>query len=199
MVCVPQFPQCHFWRAALSNHKLLCLFYRLVIFIVLVLYCLVGWRIVQGKRALESVESDGIALDTRSTEDYFETGHEVPDRGLIGSAGSRSAARSTSPFERPNLNCKWQASRSALSLRKYILMPVMFFVVLLVVWVAPTTNRIASLVDPGFVSFPLYLAVGSTGSLRGFWNGIVFLAVGMRSRQSQKRLEEGPSRLLSNI
>ncbi|OAA56294.1 cyclic-AMP receptor protein [Niveomyces insectorum RCEF 264] len=138
----------------------------LVIVIVMVLYCLVGWKIVKGKRALKSVEGDVIPLETRSSEkDSSETGHVQPRPGPA-------------------------ASRSALSLRQYILMPVLFFVVLLAIWVAPSTNRVASFVDPSYVSFPLYLAVGSTGSLRGFWNGVVFITVGMRSRQSQKRLEE---------
>ncbi|CAK7206226.1 hypothetical protein SEUCBS139899_009013 [Sporothrix eucalyptigena] len=200
----------------------------LVVAVVLVLYCLVGWKIVKGKRALKSVESDVIPLDLQQTaekddDDHSATtiGHAVSsrvlDNSIIPGAGaavsakawSRDGTESVSPL-RPlddtghyqnnanipfspsaaTFNSKnWQANRSALSLRQYLLMPVMFFIVLLAIWVAPTTNRIASFVDPEFVSFPLYLVVGATGSLRGFWNGIVFLAVGLRSRQSQRRLE----------
>ena len=216
----------------------------------MVLYCLVGWKIVKGKRALQSVESDTIAMETatRASEKDFDVhrvgSHELTQIGAPGpvvvttitssynsvrrSSGAESAAPSVAPLMRPadiyaeteidafadtdarfsNAHAhtqthspahtrsrhhaesrRWQASRSALSLRQYLLMPVMFFVVLLTIWVAPSTNRVASFVSPGYSSFPLYIAVGATGSLRGFWNGVVFLAVGMRTRKSAKKLE----------
>jgi biotin transporter BioY len=66
-------------------------------------------------------------------------------------------------------------------------MPVMFFVVLLAIWVAPTTNRIYSFVNPSFQDFGLLLAVGCTGSLRGFWNGVVFVTLGMKARRRRRR------------
>lgn len=211
-----------------------------------VLYCMVGWRIVKGKRALRSVESDVIPLDLQQAAEKDDDDHSTnttttnnntiglavsspngralgahtsihggisaiaspsspsPSHSHPGKAWSRDGTESVSPlrpvdgdYGSPNQypsspsfnNHKWQANRSALSLRQYLLMPVMFFVVLMVIWVAPTTNRVLSFVEPSFVSYPLYVAVGATGSLRGFWNGIVFLAVGMRSRQSQRRLE----------
>ncbi|KJR83065.1 cAMP receptor (Car4) [Sporothrix schenckii 1099-18] len=229
--------------------------YRIIIGIVFILYCMVGWKIVKGKRALRSIESDIIPLDlqqtaekddddntTESTQNTKSTeGAEGTTRNAIGlavssstrtlgphtsmhggmaasapttkghtaKAWSRDGTESISPLRpvddfgsspdqsgsasfsmSPSLSShKWQANRSALSLRQYLLMPVMFFVVLMVIWVAPTTNRLLSFVEPSFVSFPLYIAVGATGSLRGFWNGCVFLAVGLRSRQSQRRLE----------
>jgi prepilin signal peptidase PulO-like enzyme (type II secretory pathway) len=68
-------------------------------------------------------------------------------------------------------------------------MPLLFFVVLLAVWVAPTTNRISSFVDPKYLSYPLLLAVGATGSLRGFWNGVVFITIGMKERKRQKEIK----------
>ncbi|KIH94315.1 cAMP receptor (Car4) [Sporothrix brasiliensis 5110] len=227
----------------------------IIIGIVFILYCMVGWKIVKGKRALRSIESDIIPLDlqqtvekddddntTESTQNTKSTeGAEGTARNAIGlavssstrtlgphtsmhggmaasapttkghtvKAWSRDGTESISPLRpvddfgsspdqsgsasfsmSPSLSShKWQANRSALSLRQYLLMPVMFFVVLMAIWVAPTTNRLLSFVEPSFVSFPLYIAVGATGSLRGFWNGCVFLAVGLRSRQSQRRLE----------
>jgi hypothetical protein len=69
-------------------------------------------------------------------------------------------------------------------------MPLFFFLTLLLVWVAPSTNRVASFVDPTFASYPLMLVVGVTGSLRGFWNGIVFVVVGMRSWKRRRELDE---------
>ncbi|KAL1896859.1 hypothetical protein Sste5346_004493 [Sporothrix stenoceras] len=219
----------------------------IVIGIVFILYCMVGWRIVKGKRALQSVESDVIPLDLQQAaekddDDDHSTNNTIglavssPKRALgahtsihggidaaspsssshpathPGKAWSRDGTESVSPLRpvddfgspnqypsspyqqspgsSPSFNThKWQANRSALSLRQYLLMPVMFFVVLMAIWVTPSTNRVLSFVEPSFVSYPLYVAVGATGSLRGFWNGIVFLAVGMRSRQSQRRLE----------
>jgi hypothetical protein len=69
-------------------------------------------------------------------------------------------------------------------------MPLFFFLALLLVWVAPSTNRVASFINPSFSSYPLLLMVGITGSLRGFWNGIVFVAVGMRSWKRRKESDE---------
>ena len=78
---------------------------------------------------------------------------------------------------------------SPVSFRQYVLMPLMFFVVLLIVWVPLTANRVSSFINPHFESWPLLLTVGATGSLRGFWNGIVFLIIGVKARKRQKRLE----------
>jgi hypothetical protein len=84
-------------------------------------------------------------------------------------------------------------SGSPLSFRQYILMPLFFFFALLLVWVCPSTNRVAIFVNPDFFSYPLHLMVGITGSLRGFWNGIVFVVVGMRSWKRRKEgVEVGP-------
>ncbi|KAH6855906.1 hypothetical protein B0I37DRAFT_366081 [Chaetomium sp. MPI-CAGE-AT-0009] len=82
------------------------------------------------------------------------------------------------------------ANPSSLSFRQYILMPLFFFLALLLVWVAPSTNRVASFIDPAFASYPLLLTVGVTGSLRGFWNGIVFVVVGMRSWRRRRESDE---------
>jgi hypothetical protein len=80
--------------------------------------------------------------------------------------------------------------RSLVSFRQYILMPLMFFVVLLATWVAPTTNRISAFINPDYVSYPLLLAVGLMGSLRGFWNGVIFITIGMKGRKRQIKLEK---------
>jgi hypothetical protein len=58
------------------------------------------------------------------------------------------------------------------------------------VWVAPTVNRIHTFIDSTYVSYPLLLSVGVCGSLRGFWNGVVFIVVGMKERKRQKHLKE---------
>lgn len=75
--------------------------------------------------------------------------------------------------------------------RQYALMPFLFFLILLVTWVAPTINRITTLVNPGYESFPLLLAVGVLGSLRGFWNGVLFITVGVKAWRRQVRWDKG--------
>jgi hypothetical protein len=69
-------------------------------------------------------------------------------------------------------------------------MPVFFFLALLTVWVAPSTNRVASFINPNFSSYPLLVAVGATGSLRGFWNGLIFITLGMKSRRKRNDVQE---------
>lgn len=68
-------------------------------------------------------------------------------------------------------------------------MPMVFFLVLLATWVAPTINRLSALVDPSHVSYPLLLAVGAMGSLREFWNGVVFITLGMKGWKREMQLK----------
>ncbi|KAE9376167.1 hypothetical protein N431DRAFT_532430 [Stipitochalara longipes BDJ] len=112
----------------------------LTIFIVIILYLMVGIEILKQRRFFKSLDND---------------------------------------FNQP-------PRRPPVSFRKYILMPLMFWFLLLAIWVAPTVNRVASFINPEFVSFPLYIAVGSMGSLRGFWNGVVFMVIGMKERKRKK-------------
>jgi hypothetical protein len=76
-------------------------------------------------------------------------------------------------------------------------MPLMIFIVLLAIWVAPTTNRVASFTNPGYLSDPLLLAVGATGSLRGFWNGVVFITIGMKARKGKTGLDKTSHRTIT--
>jgi len=80
-------------------------------------------------------------------------------------------------------------SRPPVSFRQFILMPLMFFLVLLAIWVAPTINRVSAFINPSYSSYPLLLAVGCTDSLRGFWNGVIFITLGMKERKRQKALQ----------
>jgi hypothetical protein len=64
----------------------------------------------------------------------------------------------------------------------------MFFGELLAIWVAPTRNRVWSFVNLGQQSYALLLAVVSTGSLRGFWNAVIFITLGMKARKRQRDL-----------
>ncbi|KAH8906681.1 hypothetical protein BR93DRAFT_927520 [Coniochaeta sp. PMI_546] len=165
------------------------------ILVTLVLYCLVGIEIVKRRRALMYLTNDSVALDdtvlltsadtmagkfrTDSRPGHVSTSHSADESFHTASKNSVSASRHLTSSRRPYL-----------SFRQYVLMPLLFFVGLLSVWAAPTTNRFASFINPSFSSFPLLLAVGATGSLRGFWNGLVFITMGMKTWKRQKHLEQ---------
>ncbi|KAK4232913.1 hypothetical protein C8A03DRAFT_39425 [Achaetomium macrosporum] len=130
--------------------------------------------------------TDGCA--PHHSADSVDDGSPIP---TSTATGSKHYAASTTPLKlKLNLHLSSKTTptaSSSLSFRQYILMPLFFFIALLLVWVAPSTNRVAAFVDPSFASYPLLLVVGATGSLRGFWNGIVFVVVGMRSWKRRKK------------
>ncbi|OIW27861.1 hypothetical protein CONLIGDRAFT_682874 [Coniochaeta ligniaria NRRL 30616] len=166
------------------------------ILITLVLYCLVGLEIVKRRRALKCFTNDSVALDdtvlltsttamtVKSHTIDSETGDMPTSHSTDKSFHTASKSSASVPRHLPS------SRRPYLSFRQYVLMPLLFFLGLLSVWAAPTTNRFASFINPSFSSFPLLLAVGATGSLRGFWNGLVFITMGMKSWKRQKHLEQ---------
>jgi len=152
---------------------------------------MVGIEIVKRRRALRSITNDSdvllddtvmpaeepAAIPVESSQSYIgHVSHTSTDGSVLTT--KQSLTRLNPP------------RRSSLSFRQYILMPLFFFLALLTVWVAPSTNRVATFIDPNFGSFPLLVTVGTTGSLRGFWNGLVFIAVGMKSWKRRKEEEE---------
>lgn len=136
------------------------------------------------------------ALQDRKTTPFFSIAKSSTSSSNIhppppSSSGDDDDRIIASEYARPppSSNTHTVPTRSPLSFRQYILMPLMFFVILLAVWVAPTTNRVTTFINPKFSSYPLLLAVGTTGSLRGFWNGVVFITLGMKERKRQKELK----------
>lgn len=179
-----------------------------MILIISVVYTIVGIEIVKRTRAMNAINSGNFAMDDTMVAPPSEVscshsnegvavGVEFDVRSQPGNfSTSRSAEESLiSTSKRSFSTCRprtfQQPKLSSLSFRQYILMPLFFFLALLSVWVAPSTNRVASFVNPHFSSYPLMLCVGITGSLRGFWNGIVFITLGMKTWKRQKNLEEG--------
>ncbi|KAH6634700.1 hypothetical protein B0J18DRAFT_461854 [Chaetomium sp. MPI-SDFR-AT-0129] len=187
------------------------------IIITIVLYLLVGIEIANRRRIMQSISSNAnhqataslSANETIERNSYGSTTKPTVD--AIQEFDPTSTTDSARPSTRSNtgsdepFSSKYYSSHhptssaasriipsnpSSLSFRQYILMPLFFFIALLLVWVAPSTNRVASFIEPGFSSFPLLLTVGVTGSLRGFWNGIVFVVVGMRSWKRRKQSDE---------
>lgn len=77
------------------------------------------------------------------------------------------------------------------SLRQYVIMPSLFFLAMLATWIAPTINRISEFVHRKHGTHSLLLAVSTLGSLRGFWNGVIFITIGMKGwkrRASERRM-----------
>jgi hypothetical protein len=195
------------------------LFSRLTIIIVIILYGLVGIEILKWRREFKSISDNYITLDTlvdantNVSFDHFDNAvqvdaaamtvevnkeqpgnisqlHDAEEKGSGQNSLSKSSLTTSHLRVPARINIDQRIPvRAPVSFRQYILMPLLFFVVLLAVWVAPTTNRIASFVDPNYLSYPLLLAVGATGSLRGFWNGVVFITIGMKERKRQKEIK----------
>jgi hypothetical protein len=172
----------------------------------MVIYGLVGVEIIKQKRVLKSIGTEYVTLDTIVSAENVSSKHPnstmtvevnaqsqaVHDEIEIGSASLSQSSSQPRPYDNITL-AKTPRRRSRVSFRQYVFMPLMFFVILLAVWVAPTTNRVSSFINPNYVSYPLLLAVGSTGSLRGFWNGVVFITLGMKERKRQKELRRARS------
>jgi hypothetical protein len=177
---------------------------RLSIFVAMVLYSLVGVEIIKRRRRVKIAASDTITLDHTILPDTHvavqsSEASPVTANVELGAVSHLRHGWTSYSSDKPLLRTANLPSSAtpylraprqpALSFRHYILMPLFCFLALLTVWVAPTTNRVAHFVDPSFQSFPLLLVVGITGSLRGFWNGIVFLTIGMKSWKRRRVLE----------
>lgn len=181
------------------------------------LYLFVGIEIARRRRILRSISSNIHNEDTvppppehhldessrnSTTLDYDDTNPTHSDASPTSTI-TTATAKYYAPTTTTTITTKYYSSSttpitarinptktSSLSFRQYILMPLFFFLAMLTVWVAPSTNRVASFINPGFSSYPLLLLVGITGSMRGFWNGIVFVVVGMRSWKRRKEADE---------
>jgi len=175
----------------------------------MMLYCLVGIEILKQRHMVKSIGNDCITLDTIASANEVSSNNldnavamaaevniqpqpvhiaKLHDRKEMEFASLSKSTSHLRPSDSITLT-HTPPDRSPVSFREYILMPLMFFVVLLAIWVAPTTNRVSAFINPDYVSYPLLLAVGSTGSLRGFWNGVVFITLGTKERKRRKKLK----------
>lgn len=150
----------------------------------MVLYGLIGWNILKRKQALKAISNDSFPLETVSDHGVDSDDANVQD-GESVSYHHPATLLHTNTLKAITLYRRPPPNRSSLSFRQYVLMPLMIFIILLAIWIAPTTNRVASFTNPGYLSDPLLLAVGATGSLRGFWNGVVFITIGMKARKGK--------------
>ncbi|KAL2165035.1 hypothetical protein VTH06DRAFT_331 [Thermothelomyces fergusii] len=168
------------------------------IIITIALYLLVGLEIIRRRRVLQSITSNTLGTTALVTIAAPGGGGGILPIAAVscypGSSGDSApagyGAATSGPYTASTGTRIVPPNPSSLSFRQYILMPLFFFFALLLVWVAPSTNRVASFARPDFSSYPLLLVVGFTGSLRGFWNSIVFVIVGMRSRKRRMKMKE---------
>ncbi|KAJ5935780.1 hypothetical protein N7466_005327 [Penicillium verhagenii] len=186
----------------------------LTIAIVLIFYALIGIEIARLRDEFKLTDDDHIALTSNLSSNTFNFNPEITQ----GSVTTTVEANSSFPDTyKPNTNSSeahitshsslqqaiafrpptagasmnYQPSKQRrVSFKQYILMPSLFFLALLATWVAPTINRVSTFIHPDRESFPLLVAVSAFGSLRGFWNGVIFTTMGMKGwkRRARERM-----------
>lgn len=178
--------------------------FRFLIITVLILYILVGIKVIKLRHQFNASHADHIALSSNISTNNHSFDHsdntvavtvEVdiqsqPAPSSLDQKGPQSFINQTSSSPSPVVLNHKHSRQSHVSFRQYILMPMVFFLVLLATWVAPTINRISALVNPNHASYSLMVAVGAMGSLRGFWNGVVFISIGMKSWRRESKLQK---------
>ncbi len=142
-----------------------------MIVVIIVLYTLIGIEIVKRRRAMNAINSQTFAFDDtvlaaapseasycepnkgvaitsefgiQSQPGYLSTSHSANESLISASKQYTPTSFQPQSVQQPKL--------SSLSFKQYVLMPVFFFLALLSVWVCPSTNRVASFVNPSFAS-----------------------------------------------
>ncbi|KAL4902010.1 hypothetical protein BDW74DRAFT_169765 [Aspergillus multicolor] len=185
-----------FWCAISPNWvKYRIVFYyapiMLLIAIVLVLYIVIGCQIIKLGHEFILTQDDRLRLSSSadaSNESLYQANHSHNHNNLHTKPSTNTLHRSDaeaaidititdSPDPNPIMH-----HHSAVPLRKFILMPMVFFIALLTTWITPTVNRIYSFRHPGQERYALMVAVAALGSLRGFWNGLIFVTMRSKGR-----------------
>lgn len=179
-----------------------------MIVVIMLVYCLVGIKIwiLHSDIRLASDDYSSLAASSTSSQPSNRTTSTTitsttttfdpkfriesprsPD--LPGSAVQSPVEGSSIPGQ-PTPAQPRPPRQRRLSFRQYILIPLLFFSALLATWVAPTVYRVYLFVQADYVSYSLLLAVSVLSSLRGFFNAIIFLTMGMKGRR--RRVSERP-------
>jgi hypothetical protein len=173
---------------------------RLIIVIVLILYCLIGIEITRVRDEFKLSDDDRIALTSgNSSNSVATTTTEANSRvkpGFTPESTMTSDTREQITFQRQptsrNTTPGYQTPKQRrVSLRQYVIMPSLFFLAMLATWIAPSINRISEFVHHKHGNYSLLLSVSTLGSLRGFWNGVIFITIGMKGwkrRASGRRM-----------
>ncbi|KAJ6124201.1 hypothetical protein N7471_011518 [Penicillium samsonianum] len=179
----------------------------LIIVIVLILYCLIGIEITRVRDEFELSNSDHIALTSGNSASSVTTTVEAnsrkkpgftPESTITSDATEQNTFQRTSPSRKAPTTYQTPTQRRV-SLRQYVIMPSLFFLAMLATWIAPTINRISEFVHHKHGTYSLLLSVSTLGSLRGFWNGVIFITIGMKGwkrRASERRMALRQVRLL---
>ncbi|CAG8040531.1 unnamed protein product [Penicillium salamii] len=160
-----------------------------IIVVVLILYTLIGIEITRVRDEFKLTDDDHIALTSGNSASSVTTTIEARSQGT----------QSVDPESTPTPPSAFKASLAAhqvqkqrrVSLKKYVIMPSLFFLAMLTTWIAPTINRISEFVHHRHGTFALLVSVSTLGSLRGFWNGVIFVTIGMKGwkrRASERRI-----------
>lgn len=162
----------------------------------MVIYCLIGIEISRLREELNLSSDDHIALTSNSADKTPFDGSSGTVTIVESAAPNKPLKISTSQITRQSsVECTSAPASSSkpisllksqsrkqrsVSFKEYILMPSLFFLALLATWVTPTINRVSTFIHPNYQPYSLLLAVSALGSLRGFWNGIIFITVGVK-------------------
>lgn len=183
---------------------------RLTIAVVLLFYALIGIEISRLRDEFKLTDDDHIALTSNLSSNNFNPEHTQvsvtttveassslqdsdkaypPDSHITSHSTVEHAITPRPPTNQTPMNYRSSTQRRV-SFKQYILMPSLFFLALLATWVAPTINRVSTFIHPDLESFPLLVAVSAFGSLRGFWNGVIFITMGMKGwkRRARERM-----------
>lgn len=165
----------------------------------MIIYCLIGTEISRLRNDFKLTDDEQIALTSTSANSQpFDKSPNTTTTTTIESNPANqtvriteahvtsefSVQRTSAPqFQPPpsshSTSINNPPKQRRVSFRQYILMPSLFFLALLATWVTPTINRVSSLIRPDYEPYSLLLAVSALGSLRGFWNGVIFITMSM--------------------
>ncbi|KAJ5105337.1 hypothetical protein NUU61_002684 [Penicillium alfredii] len=172
-----------------------------IIAISMLFYCLIGIEISRLRDEFKLTEDDHIALtsaisgnnpsldNSNATTTTNIEANPQKNPGHISEsnmASDSSTGRITTTTRAPPFNSNpiplthKPPKQRRVSFKQYILMPSLFFLALLATWVTPTINRVSSFIRHDHLSYSLLVAVSALGSLRGLWNGIIFITIGMK-------------------
>ncbi|BCS28370.1 putative cAMP receptor (Car4) [Aspergillus puulaauensis] len=164
----PLYGSVTFWCSISPNWVLFrVIFYYgpiwLVIILVFVLYLVIAREIFKLRHELMLTRNDCLVLSSTA------------------SASNGSFVRTQGENDAKSFEIR--RHQSGVSLRKFLLMPFLFFLALLTTWVAATINRIYAFRYPGQEPYGLMVSVAALNSLRGFWNGIIFVTMRSKGRR----------------
>ncbi|KAL2807935.1 hypothetical protein BJX63DRAFT_439794 [Aspergillus granulosus] len=169
----PMYGSVVFWCSISPNWVLFrIIFYYapiwFIIVIVFILYIVIGHEIFHLRHELMLTNNDCFALSSTAS----------PSNESVQRMTRDDIKHLEGKYPGPIIR-----QQSTVSLRKFLLMPFLFFLALLTTWVTPTINRIYAFRHPGQEPYPLMVAVAVLGSLRGFWNGIIFVSMRSKARK----------------